>query len=72
MLCAERSLSQTAVSEWLVECQLKMTNVQSDQAPAKRQKVLGKFSNSFMNTIAEQSMSSADTTGISFRVCQES
>jgi hypothetical protein len=25
-----------------------------------------------MNTIAEQSMSSADTTGISFRVCQES
>jgi hypothetical protein len=36
----EHSLSRIAVSEWhsLFECQLKMTNVQGDQAPVKRQK----------------------------------
>jgi hypothetical protein len=33
-----------------VECQLKMTNVQGDQAPAKRQKMLKKFENSSMKT----------------------
>jgi hypothetical protein len=41
----EHSLSQTAVLNGihvsrLVECQLKITNVQGDQAPAKRQKML--------------------------------
>jgi hypothetical protein len=41
-----------------VECQLKMTNVQGDQAPAKWQKMLKIFENSFMKTVAEQSMSS--------------
>jgi hypothetical protein len=43
MLCeafGERSLCWTVVFEWhscfkAVECQLKMTNVQGDQAPAK-------------------------------------
>jgi hypothetical protein len=35
-----------------------MTSVQGDQAPAKRQKMLKKFKNSYMKTIAEQSMSS--------------
>jgi hypothetical protein len=44
----EHSLSQTAVFygtrvSGLVECQLKMTNIQGDQAPAKRQKMLKKF-----------------------------
>jgi hypothetical protein len=40
------------------KCQLKMTNVQGDQAPAKRQKMLNKFENSSMKTVAEQSMNS--------------
>jgi hypothetical protein len=35
-----------------------MTNVQDNQAPSKRQKMLKKFENSSMKTIAEQSMSS--------------
>jgi uncharacterized protein with PIN domain len=35
-----------------------MTNVQGNQAPAKQQKMLKKFENSSMKTIAEQSMSS--------------
>jgi hypothetical protein len=42
MLCeafGEHSLSRTAVFEWhsrfKTDCQLKMTNVQGDQAPAK-------------------------------------
>jgi hypothetical protein len=30
----------------LVECQVTMTNVQGDQAPAKQQKMLKKFENS--------------------------
>jgi hypothetical protein len=36
---------------------LKMTNIQGNQAPAKWQKMLKKFENSFMKPIAEQSMS---------------
>jgi hypothetical protein len=51
MLCEafrEHSLSQTAVLNGihvstLVECQLKMTNFQGDQAPAKQQKMLKQF-----------------------------
>jgi hypothetical protein len=35
-----------------------MMNVQGDQAPANRQKMLKKFENSSTKTIAEQSMSS--------------
>jgi hypothetical protein len=35
-----------------------MTNVQGNQAPAKRQKMLKKFENSSTKTVAEQSMSS--------------
>jgi hypothetical protein len=42
------SLSQTVVFKWhshfyagqMVKCQLKMTNIQGNQAPAKRQKTL--------------------------------
>jgi hypothetical protein len=39
------SLSQTAVSEWhscfkAGQCQIKMMNIQGDQAPAKQQKIL--------------------------------
>jgi hypothetical protein len=41
----EHSLSQTADFDWhscfkAAECQLKMINVQGDQAPTKRQKML--------------------------------
>jgi hypothetical protein len=39
-----------------VECPLKMTKVQGDQPPVKRQKMLKKFKNSSTKTIAEQSM----------------
>jgi hypothetical protein len=35
-----------------VDCQLKMTNVQGDQAPAKRQKMLKKIENSSTKTVA--------------------
>jgi hypothetical protein len=42
---------------------LKMTNVQVDQTPAKRQKMLKKFINSLTKTIAEQSMSSQTPLG---------
>jgi hypothetical protein len=41
---------------FMVECQLKM-NIQGDQAPAKRQKMLKKFENSSTKTAAKQSMS---------------
>jgi hypothetical protein len=48
-----------------------MTNVQDDQAPAKRQKMLKKFENSSTKTIAEQSMSLQTLLGwISYGVCQ--
>jgi hypothetical protein len=40
------------------ECQLKMTNVQGGQAPAKQQKMFKKSNNSYPKTITEQSMSS--------------
>jgi hypothetical protein len=58
----EHSLSPTAVLNGIrvsrtVESQLKMTNVQGDHAPAKREKMLTNFEKSFMTTIAEQSMS---------------
>jgi hypothetical protein len=46
-----------------VECQLKTTNVQGDQAPVKRQKILKKFDNSSMKTIAGQTMSSQTPFG---------
>jgi hypothetical protein len=47
----------------LIECPLKMMNVQGDQAPAKRQKMLKKSENSCTKTIAEQSMSSQTPLG---------
>jgi hypothetical protein len=51
----EHSLSQTSVCEWhscfKVSWQLKMANIQGDQAPAKQQKMLR------FKTVAEQSMS---------------
>jgi hypothetical protein len=46
-----------------VKCQLKMTNVQGNQAPAKQQKMLRKCENSITKTIAEQSMSSQTLLG---------
>jgi hypothetical protein len=39
------------------ECQFKMTNLQGNQAPAKRQQMLKKYKNSSTKTVAEQSMS---------------
>jgi hypothetical protein len=49
-----------------------MTNIQDDQAPAKRQKMLKKFVNSSTKTVTEQSMSSQTPLGwISYGVCQE-
>jgi hypothetical protein len=55
----------------LVECQLKMTNIQEDQAPAKWQKMLKKFENSSMKTITEQSMSLQTPLGSVMNVSQE-
>jgi hypothetical protein len=64
----ENSLSQTVVFEWLshfkaVVCQLKMTNVQGDQAPAKKQKMLNKFENSSTKSVANKPMSSQTPLG---------
>jgi hypothetical protein len=41
-------------------------NVQGDQAPAKRQKMMKKFENSSTKTVTEH----ADTIWISYGVCQ--
>jgi hypothetical protein len=46
----EHSLSHTVVSEWHSRFKagpvsVEMTNIQGDQAPAKRQKMLKKFNN---------------------------
>jgi hypothetical protein len=46
-----------------VECQMKMTKVQGDNAPAKRQKMLKEFENSSTKTVAEQSMRSQAPLG---------
>jgi hypothetical protein len=63
----EHSLGWTAVFEWhslfKAGCQLKMTRVQGDQAPAKRQKMWKKCENPSMKTDAEQSMSSQAPLG---------
>jgi hypothetical protein len=64
----EPSWSWTAVLKGIhvsrpVECQLKMTNVQGDQAPAKRQKLLKNFESSSTKTVAEQYMSSQTPFG---------
>jgi hypothetical protein len=56
----KHSLSWTVVLDWHSHFKdgrvLKMTNIQGYQAPAKRQKMLKKFENSFTKTIAEQSI----------------
>jgi C4-type Zn-finger protein len=53
-----------------VKCQLKVTNVQGDQAPAKRQEMLKK-----LELIHEDHRQTTheltDTIGISYRICQE-
>jgi hypothetical protein len=62
----EYPLSRIAVFGWhsrFKSGQLKMTNVQGDQAPAKRQKMLKKFENSSTITVAEQSISSQTPLG---------
>jgi hypothetical protein len=71
MLCeafGEHSFSWTAVFEWHSRFKsgrvsAEMTNTQSSQAPAKRQKMLKKFQNSSTKTVAEQSMSSQTLLG---------
>jgi hypothetical protein len=55
-LSRQRILNGIHVSR-LVECQSKMTNVQSDQAPAKQQKMLKRLKNSSRKTVIEQSTS---------------
>jgi hypothetical protein len=64
----EHSLSWTVVFEWHSRSKVGQVsavkkNVQGDQAPAEKQKMLKKFENSFMKTIAEQSMSSQTLLG---------
>jgi hypothetical protein len=54
----EHFLSRTVDFEWHscfwpVECQLKKTNIQGDQASAKQQKMLKKFKNSSTKTVAK-------------------
>jgi ribonuclease HIII len=58
----EHSLSQRVVFE-LHSHQLKVTNVQGNQAPAKRQKMLKKFEKSSTKNVTEQSMSSQTLLG---------
>jgi hypothetical protein len=48
-----------------------MTNVQGNQAPAKRQKMLKKFENSSTTTVAEQSMRLQTPLGSVMEFCQE-
>jgi predicted transcriptional regulator YdeE len=48
-----------------------MLNVQGNQAPKERQKILKKFEKCFTRPVAEQSMSPKDTAEISYGVCQE-
>jgi hypothetical protein len=54
-----------------VECQLKMKNIQGDQAPAKRQKMLKTSENSSTKTVAGTIHELTDTIGISYGICQE-
>jgi hypothetical protein len=59
----EHSSSWTVVLEChslfkVVECQLKLMNIQGNQLPSKQYKMLRKFENSSTKTIVEQSMSS--------------
>jgi hypothetical protein len=56
----------------LVECQLKLTNVQGDQAPVKQQKMLNNFENLSMKTIAEQSMSAQTPFGSVMEIARRS
>jgi hypothetical protein len=67
----EHSLSRAAVSEWhsrlkAVECQLKMINVQGEQAPAKRQKMLKKIRELFLEDRRRTIHELPDTVGISY------
>jgi hypothetical protein len=64
----EHSLSQTAVLEWNSRFKagrvpVEMRNVEGDQAPANRRKMLKKFENSSMKTVVEQSKSSQTPLG---------
>jgi hypothetical protein len=54
-----------------VECQLKMTNVQGDQGPAKRQKILKKNRELIQEDRRRIIHELANTVGISYGVCQE-
>jgi hypothetical protein len=59
----EHSLTRTTVFEWAVGCQLKITNVHDDQAPAERQKMLKIFEKSSTKTVAEKSTRSETALG---------
>jgi hypothetical protein len=58
----EHSLSRTAVFEWHSRFKVSRAavemNVQGDQQPVKRKKMLKKFENSSTKTVTEQSMRS--------------
>jgi hypothetical protein len=54
-----------------VECQLKTTNVQGNQAPAKRQKMLKKIRELIHEDRHRKILELADAIGISYGVCQE-
>jgi hypothetical protein len=56
----------------LVKCPLKMMNVQGNHAPAKQQKMLKKFENSFMKTITKQFMSSQTLLGSGLEFARKS
>jgi hypothetical protein len=72
----EGSLSRTAVLYGInvsrsVECQFKMTNVQGDKAPAKRQKLSKKVRELIRENRRRKIHLFTDTSGISYGVCQE-
>jgi hypothetical protein len=54
-----------------VECQLKMMNIQGDQAPAKWQKMLKKFEQLIHEDRRRTIHELEDTDGISYWVCQD-
>jgi hypothetical protein len=54
----DSSFGMTFTFQGWSSCQLKMVNVQGNQAPAKQQKMLKKFENSSEKMVAKQFMNS--------------
>jgi hypothetical protein len=48
-----------------------MTDVQGDEAPAKRQKILGKYQELIHEDVRRKIHEFLDTVGISYEVCQD-